>query len=286
MTSDPPDSPDAIDSLFQTAPGEFVRARNALVKSLKAGGQRQAADRAAQLSRPSASVWASNQVARRSPELVARLAAATVGLQRGVARDGYAAAINEHRELLGSLRAAVEKTLAGGGLRVAPPAIAAAVQNFRAGLADEATRPALLAGRLEQDVGLQSGDGLFGMAAPPGERPAAPAAAPHPGAAAKGHAATETETETEAETKEQQRTRHERERELARARAEAERRIQALRKAAGVAAAQREKQERAVAAARRELEAAEQTLAAAREAEQEAGAALDAAASDLEKLPR
>lgn len=275
--------PDAIDSLYEVPPAEFVKARNALVKSLKSGGQREAAERAAKLTRPTASVWASNQVARRDPKLVARLTDATEKLQGGVARDKarYAAAINTHRELLNELRQRIEAVLQDGGLRDAPATVGAAVQNFRSGLMDERLRPLLERGRLEEDVGLDAGGGVFGVAAlgsaveeekeedEPKKEPRAPAhRADH-----DGHA------------RERERERREHERARAKARAEAERRVHALREAADAAAARRTKQEAAVAAARRELDAAERELRDAQAAEQKAAAALATAQADLEKLP-
>ncbi len=204
MTSDP------ADSLYETLPAEFVKARSALVKSLKAQGQRAEADRISRMARPTVSVWATNQIARRASDLVARLADVTRRLQGGLQRDRdrYAAAINEHRELLNQLRERAEKVLGEGGLRVAPPVIAAAVQNFRTGLADEAVLPLLVRGRLEHDVGLEAGDGLFGMTAvdvgPEPAPPSRPSPPPRP-----SHAGEHRDLERE---------RHEQARALAKAR--------------------------------------------------------------------
>ena len=268
---------DLADSLYEIIPAEFVKARNELAKSLKAQGQRAEADRISKMSRPSASVWASNQIARHAADLVARLAEVTARLQGGVQRDRdlYAAAINEHRELLNRLRERAEEVLGEGGLRVAPPVIAAAVQNFRAGLADEAVRPLLERGRLEQDVGLETG-GLLGMSAAdlgsaPAPRQPAPSRPPH-------HGPTTGDHDRERERREQARA-------LAKARAEAERRVHALRKSAEAAAAARAKQESEVNGARQRLESAERALVAAQAAEREAAAALSTAEAELEKLP-
>ena len=174
--------PEAIDGLYEVPPAGFVQARNALVKSLKAGGQREQAEEAAKLSRPTVAVWASNQVARRASELVAQLADATARLQGGVTRDRekYAAAINHHRDLLNQVRERIETILADAGLRAAPATIAAAVQNFRTGLMDAHTRPLLLHGRLTQDVGLEAGAGLFGVANAFAPADDEPRPAPHP----------------------------------------------------------------------------------------------------------
>ncbi|HXJ21383.1 MAG TPA: hypothetical protein VMT03_14220 [Polyangia bacterium] len=267
---------DLADSLYEALPSDFVRARNALVKSLKIAGNRAEADRISRMARPTASVWASNQVARRAADLVGRLAKATALLQSGIQRDRdrYATAINEHRELLNQLRERVEQALADGGLRAAPPVVTAAVQNFRAGLTDEAVRPLIEQGRLERDVGLDAGGGLFGMSAvDPGPAPApAPVAAPSTARAA---------------VPDPQKERDERERERARAkaRADVERRVHALRRSSEAAAAGRARHESAVDEARRRLESAEQALAAAQAAESQSAAALAAAESELRRLP-
>ncbi len=271
---------DPTDPLYEALPAEFVKARNALVKSLKAGGQREQADRAAKLPRPTASVWATNQVARHASELVERLAEATARLQGGVPRDRerYAGAINAHRELLNEVRAKIEETLGGAGLRVAPPVIAAAVQNFRAGLMNDAIRPVLQQGRLEHDVPLNADEGLFGLAAmlPAGD--AGPPARAH-------HAPPAPDRHPRADQKARERERREQQRALDKARAEGERRVQRLRRAADAAGAARAKQEAAVASARRDLERAERALAEAQAAENDSRAALAEAQADLDKLP-
>jgi hypothetical protein len=232
---------DPAESLYEALPSDFVRARNALVKSLKAEGKRAEADRISRMARPTVSVWASNRVARSAADLVGKLAEATALLQGGVQRDRdrYATAINDHRELLNQLRERVEQALAEGGLRATPPVITAAVQNFRAGLTDDAVRPVLERGRLEHDVGLEAGGGMFGMSAvdlgPAPEPPPAPAPPPR-----VDHAAVDQQKERE---------RQEQARARAKARADAERKVQALRTS--------------VDQARRRLESAEQELATA-----------------------
>jgi hypothetical protein len=265
---------DPADSLYDVLPAEFVEARNALAKSLKAQGHRAEADRVSGMVRPTASVWASNQVARRAGDLIGRLADVTGRLQGGIQRDRdrYAAAINEHRELLNQVRDRAEAALADGGLRVTPAVVAAAVQNFRAGLIDEAVRPLLEAGRLEHDVGLEGGGGLFGMTAV--EVPSRPAPAPAP---TKVSHADRADGDREREHRQQERA-------LAKARAEAERRLHALRRSADAAGAARAKYEAAVEQARRQLENAERALASAAAAERDAAAACAAAEAELQKL--
>jgi len=274
---------DPLDSLYDVLPAEFVKTRNALVKSLKAAGQREQAARAAKLARPTASVWVTNQVARRAPQLIERLADATARLQGGMPRDRdrYAAAINTHRELLNEVRAKIDETLHGAGLRAAAPVSAAAVQNFRAGLMDDSARASVQKGRLEHDVALDAGGGLFAAGAlVPAAEDEPPARAPHAPAkaAARDQRAHDGEKARERERRDQARA-------LAKARADAERRVHALNKAASAAAATRARHEDAVASARRDLERAERALAAAQAAESQAREDLAAAQTQLEKLP-
>jgi hypothetical protein len=54
-----------LDSVFAAPLDEFVAERDALAKRLRADGDREAADRVKALRKPSAAVWAVNQLARR-----------------------------------------------------------------------------------------------------------------------------------------------------------------------------------------------------------------------------
>ena len=54
-----------LDSLYAAPLDEFVAERDALAKRLRADGDREAADRVKALRKPSAAVWAVNQLARR-----------------------------------------------------------------------------------------------------------------------------------------------------------------------------------------------------------------------------
>jgi len=93
-------------NLFATAPAEFVAARNALVKKLKAAKRRGDANAVGKLRRPGWPDWALNAVAREAPALVSEFAAAADEL-----RTAQAAAIEgrdgpDLRTALRGLRAA------------------------------------------------------------------------------------------------------------------------------------------------------------------------------------
>ena len=70
----------AVGDLFTVRPEEFVAARNAVVKALKAAGEREEAAKVATLRRPSAVDWALNCVALEHADTLDQfLDAASVG---------------------------------------------------------------------------------------------------------------------------------------------------------------------------------------------------------------
>lgn len=70
-----------LDSLFAAPLDEFVAERDALAKRLRADGDREAADRVKALRKPSAAVWAVNQLARRQQKDYRALLEAGDGLR-------------------------------------------------------------------------------------------------------------------------------------------------------------------------------------------------------------
>src|SRR5437868_5498288 len=85
---------DAIDAVLAAPPREFVAARDRLVAALKQAGDKQGAARVRALHRPSPSVWAINQLARRAPDAIAELldkgAELVAAEQRALAGDAGA----------------------------------------------------------------------------------------------------------------------------------------------------------------------------------------------------
>ena len=107
-----------VDPLYALPAGEFVAARNALAKELKAAGDKEAGAAVAKLRRPTSTAWALNQVARQQADLLDRalaakadLRSATQGTGRGedvdlraataADRDATRAVISAARALLG-----------------------------------------------------------------------------------------------------------------------------------------------------------------------------------------
>src|SRR3954466_384145 len=96
-------SDDDVGRLFLEPPDRFVTARDALVKALRAEGEKERAAEVKKRRRPPAAAWAVDQLALRRPDDVAEL------LEAGAA-----------------LRAAHEAALGGSGPAAAPPAAARA----------------------------------------------------------------------------------------------------------------------------------------------------------------
>ena len=112
-----------VDELFMMAPAEFVAARNALAKALKAGGHRDEAAAIASLRRPTVPDWALNCVALQEPDVVAHAVDAAGHLrsvQAAALGDPSAApdlrdAMAQARQASGVLRKAAEDVLRRAG---------------------------------------------------------------------------------------------------------------------------------------------------------------------------
>jgi hypothetical protein len=72
---------DDVDELFVVAPEDFVAARNALAKSLRASGQRDVATQVAGLRRPTVADWALNVGAHEHPDVATKLIDAAARLR-------------------------------------------------------------------------------------------------------------------------------------------------------------------------------------------------------------
>ena len=169
-----------VDELFEAGPEEFVARRQALVKQLKAAGERERAAEVAALRRPTVAAWAVNQLARRHPdelshllELGRELEEAHEGLLGGARPDSAVAAGRRRREAVAALAdlAVGLLTESGRGADAHRDAIAdtldAASLNPQAGAVVQA-------GRLTKELDAPSGFGLDWVAddwSPPPRRP-------------------------------------------------------------------------------------------------------------------
>jgi hypothetical protein len=266
---------DQIDALYALPASEFVAARNALAKRLKAEKRKDEAAEVSALRKPTVVAWALNQVARDDPEAVAILvdaAQAVADAQRAVMEGGDARALR-----------AASAAQRGAAAEVVEPAVRLAGANnadavtatLDAALADEQLTGRLRAGTLTETLDAPAGFG-FGFAV--GDAPAPPRRR-----AAGGRAGSGAEAAPTAKGKGRLRGAPTTD-ELAerRARAEARREVARLEKelarAEDAVAAATSAHRDAVAAAdeaQEELATAQRRAADATEARDEAAAALD-----------
>jgi hypothetical protein len=147
-----------IDDLYARPPEEFVAARAALAKDLRAAGDKAAAKEVAALRRPTLAAWALNQLRRVDPEGLDEFAAAAATLraaqERALGGDRTAdlrSAMAERREAAARLVRA-----ASGALRELArepdPHVAPMAATLEAAAADPETLDQLRNGRLTTEV--------------------------------------------------------------------------------------------------------------------------------------
>jgi hypothetical protein len=284
--------PDEVDALYSTPPARFVEARKQLARTLRAAGRREEAQAIDKLARPTVSVWATNQLARRavSAPRVAELLELSERLRdtQGRSEGGaFTETASAHRALLGALRADAERLLAEDGHTASPHLLGRIVGNLRAGAADPELRSRIAAGRLDGDVEETGFGGLLAGGLPEGgvpvpSRPASPAparpaprpASAHPSDAAAKKAEAERRRAEEAAAREAERVR-------AAERTRALREVERLRAAVTGVEREIERESRALREAQEALAAVEQRLGDARAREEELAASLAQAEAAL-----
>lgn len=116
-----------IRDVFAAPPAEFVRARDALVKELRGAGRDAEAKEVAALRRPTAAVWAVNQLPRRHPgeldEFIETSERVRHAQMRGAAADELRAAMAAQRSALARLEQAAAEVLRGAGAQASPAAL-------------------------------------------------------------------------------------------------------------------------------------------------------------------
>jgi hypothetical protein len=106
--------------LYQVPPGEFVKARDALVRELRGKGEEEEARSVAALRKPPAALWIANQLGREAKEEVEALIEATRALraaQSGGGGDALRDAMRAQREALQKLADAAARAAGAGGIR-------------------------------------------------------------------------------------------------------------------------------------------------------------------------
>jgi hypothetical protein len=187
------DLEERIDALFAGPPGEFTASRAALVKELRAAGEREEAERVAELRRPTKIAAELNRLAREEPDGLAAAIAAEEGLADVQARMLEGAAAAEEMATATEAEAAAVAALSGD------VAVRAAI---RAAARRDEERELLRRGRLSRDPEPDLGSALFGGAAPP-PAPAAPPRGRSRGAPARDEPAVDELAERRARKAEQ-----------------------------------------------------------------------------------
>jgi hypothetical protein len=160
-----------LDRLYAAPLDEWVAVRDALAKELRTDGRAEDADEVKKRRKPSAPVWAANQLARRRPRCIRRLIEAAERLRTAQAArsDDFAAARAEERDALEAAVAEGRTILAEAGSESEPMA-ARLEKTLRSAAASEATAQLLEAGRLDEELEASGFDallGAFASGAPP-----------------------------------------------------------------------------------------------------------------------
>jgi hypothetical protein len=168
---------DRIDELYAAEPDAFTRARDILVKELKASGDAEGARRVAALRKPVRSAWAINRLIRDERADVERLIAVGDGLrtaQRRALSGGGAEELRERSEERRKLvRGLAERAGTYLGEREPPAgAVEDIVATLEAASIDEGAARAVLEGRLTKPLARPSGFGdVTGLRAVRGNGP-------------------------------------------------------------------------------------------------------------------
>lgn len=174
----------SLDDLYAAEPEEFVAARNALAKQLKAAGDKDTAAEVAKLRRPPVSAWALNQVARSRPDEIEALMTAAADLAGALADPAGADLRAIQRAFRSAIEAVVRTTLdvVSSSGRNPSPGLQQAIQaTLQAAAVDDGIALALRSGVLAEDEpapGFLFVESDEASPARPATKPATNAAAP------------------------------------------------------------------------------------------------------------
>lgn len=151
---------DPADGLFAVPPAEFVAARNQLATDLRKDGKKEAAAAVKALSKPSVTVWATNQLARNHPEEVQRfvdisdevLEAQGAGRGDETTREKYQAKLTAQREALGPLIEQATALCTAHKIAATRTTLDRIANNLRWGAISGDARADLTRGRLTADL--------------------------------------------------------------------------------------------------------------------------------------
>lgn len=147
--------------LYGLALDEFVPARDALAKRLRADGRREEADEIAALRKPSVAAWAANQAVRTQPaaarelweagDALRRAHAAVVGAKKKGTGDTLREATARHRAALRPLLAAAAGMLDARGRAMSAQTLQRVEATLHAASLEPALRDEAVAGRFVTD---------------------------------------------------------------------------------------------------------------------------------------
>jgi hypothetical protein len=269
------------DDLYGLPLDQFVPARAALVKELRADGRRDEAAAASALRKPAVAAWAVNQLVRTQAREVSKLYEA--GDAARDAQDAVVAGRSEPGALRASIaqeRAAVDALvekarglLSSGGDPLSATVLERVAATLHAAALDDEARTLVADGRLEREL-RHVGLGVAAEPAPAAASPRAPAkkTAKTPASTA-GKADTAARKADTAQAREAQRTQD----------AKDAKEAQRAREARRERARERAAAQKAEARARRQAQAAEQTVRTAQDRLDRAEEALHHAQAELQK---
>jgi hypothetical protein len=156
--------PDEASELFAAAPDNFVALRDSLAKELDHEGRKDDARAVKALRKPTLATWATNQVARRKPDLVKKLLEAGQTMKAAGSRAELRAASGERQGLIRSLVNEASDALREGGHPAAGPITDKITRTLLAISSGDSAEDEFARGMLEREL---EPDLDFGFTAPP-----------------------------------------------------------------------------------------------------------------------
>jgi len=163
--------PQVLEELFTAPPNAFTKERNARAAALKKAGRHDAAQALRRLRRPTASLWATNQLGRLDPGRLAAFIDAVGDVRRTQLRDARAAgeALRRQRAELDALLDVAGKHLASNGLHATPEVLRRISNTLQGAAVDRQRTDELRHGRLTEELSAP-GFEVFAGAKPGGLR--------------------------------------------------------------------------------------------------------------------
>ena len=156
-----------LEELYAVPLSAFTRERNARAAALKRAGDADTARAVQALRKPTATLWATNQLARAEPERLERFVDSVERVRRSQLRDGRAAAeaMRAQRAELDALVERAEELLKGAGFRASPDTTREISNTLLGAAVDPQRAKDLRRGRLTEPLGAPGFEVLAGAPA-------------------------------------------------------------------------------------------------------------------------